>query len=320
MRKIIIFFIAGLLMGDQIQNTGTSALVFLKMDPGARSSGMGGAFSAIADDPTAVFFNPAGLTQIDRPSIVFSRVNWIMDTYLSMMSSILPAGNYGSFGFALLSFNSGEIDETTIYNPDGTGRSFEVNDYLLLVTYARQLTDRLSVGMNVKLANEKILHEQARALALDFGSLFLTGFLNSKLALVLSNFGSTAKFQGRDLLVEIAQGEEAYLRTYEWNLPLLFRAALAGNFTYHLIDGTWSVEMVDSRDAPPRLNLGIELKPFKYFALRGGYKYGYDSGGLSFGTGLKISLKGFKSVSVDYSYSDMSRLGKVDRLSVCFEF
>lgn len=316
----LLVFLALSLPLQAIENTGTSALNFLKLDIGGRAAGMAGAFAAVADDPSATLYNPAGLIQITKPAALFAHTRWIFDTRLNFAGVALPLGAYGSIGAAFYTFNSGDIRETTIYQPGGTGRYFQVNDYLVSLSYARQMTDRLTIGATAKWIREEILHEQAGAVAFDFGSLFWTGFLNTRLALVLSNFGSSVQFQGRDLIVDLPGGQEAYLRTLGWSLPLLFRVGISGIVQRQSLNALWSVELVDARDAPPRGNLGVEIGIADLLFLRGGYRIGYDTDRFTAGAGFHLQAPGLGNLSLDYAYHEMKPLGTASRISLTLRF
>ena len=145
---LLIVFLSFQLFG--ITNRGTSVANFLKIGVGGRPAGMGEAFSAVSDDPSALFFNPGGIAQIDNIEILFSNNRWIFDTHLNFAGVVLPLRRIGALGISLYSFSSGEIKETTMFQRGGTGRDFTTGNMAVSMSYAKALTDRFMVGGTFK--------------------------------------------------------------------------------------------------------------------------------------------------------------------------
>ena len=85
------------------QATGAAGL-FLRMGVGARALGMGGAFTGIADDPSAAYWNPAGLGQIHNFQLEFMNVNLPFDRTFNYFSAILPLKRFMTFGVSWVGF------------------------------------------------------------------------------------------------------------------------------------------------------------------------------------------------------------------------
>lgn len=108
---------------------GTTGAEFLKIEVG-RATAMGGAFVAIADDASAAYFNPAGLARVDR-QFQFNHVNWIADVNDDNLTAVLPVTNFGTLALSITALTMGEMEQTTIDNPntliredEGTGLFF----------------------------------------------------------------------------------------------------------------------------------------------------------------------------------------------------
>ena len=107
-----------------ITKTGTTAAQFLKIGIGARSIGMGGAFTAVADDISALYWNPAGLARMGGGQASFNHVNWIADVQYEAASAAVAVDGLGTLAVGFSATNVGDMDVTTTSMPEGTGERF----------------------------------------------------------------------------------------------------------------------------------------------------------------------------------------------------
>lgn len=309
-----------------LDHVGTSVANFLKIGVGGRAVAMGDAFTAIADDPSALYWNPGGIALQQKIAVNFTYTNWIFGTTHNFLGVILPLKDMGTLGLSVNSFSSGDIEETTIYKPHGTGRVFSASDLSLGLSFARRLTNRYAIGITAKYLSEHLALESASAVAVDVGSIFTISFKhNVRMGIVLSNFGSDMQMDGLDLETSVSTDNnkqiEARLKTYSWPLPLIFRLGLAADIIdtqMHRL--TLSADVYDPRDYRARENVGLEYSFKSILFLRGGYKFNYDEDSFSAGMGLQYGLKGVGNVVFDYSYSDMGRLNNITRFSIGLAF
>jgi Type IX secretion system protein PorV len=307
--------------------TGTSSANFLKLGVGARAMAMGDAATAIVEDPTALYWNVGAITRIeDDISISFSTMNWLVDTRNSYLAAVLKFDNFGSIGVDLQFLDYGKIEETTVYDQNGTGRYLSANDLSFGIGYAKELTDRFSFGIKVKYIMETIANVSADAFGIDVGAVFHTSFLNNNLriAAALSNFGSKMKFSGRELSVTYSvpdnpSGKQipAELTTQEWEVPLLFRFGISN---YFVNNEDWlvlaSFDVLDSRDFEVRYGVGAEFGYAQTLFLRGGYKFNYNEVTYTAGLGIDFSkILGSKLV-LDYFYLDYGALGQFNEITL----
>jgi len=320
-------------LAQQNDQIGTSMANFLKIGAGSKATAMGDAFVALQNDASALYWNPAGIALLSKNEVLIQTTSWIANTNLYFLGVAVPLGDLGTFGASVYSFSSGEMEETTLREPDGTGRFFSASDLAIGLSYARTLTDRFSVGLTIKYINESLSRESADAFAFDIGSIFATGFLNDmKLGFALSNLGTQMELNGPDLIVDYDvapdvptnKTTDARLGTRTWDLPLIFRIGLG---TYLVNNETTSLSLEigvnDTRDFQPRFNTGSELA-FKLIdeqkiMLRAGYKGNYDEEGLTAGGGLFLNLGGY-DFKLDYAFADLNRLGNVHRYSISILF
>lgn len=317
MKKVLLLFfsfsIAISVYGQNVDFSGTSAANFLKIGVGARITAMGDAAIASVSDATAMYWNVGAITRAEgNGSIAISSQDWLVDTRLSYIAAVMHFGSFGSLGLDLAYLDYGKIEETTIYDQDGTGRYFESNDVAIGLGYARSLTHNFSVGVKVKYISETLANVTASAFGFDVGAVFRTTFFNNnmRLAASLSNFGSKMRFEGRDLSVIYSIPDSpsnkqvpADLTTINWEIPLLFRFGIS-NYFVNNEDFTMLLgyDVLDSRDYEVRHNVGTELGYRNTFFVRGGYKFNYDEVDYSFGLGFNFADMLGYPVKLDYVY------------------
>ena len=295
MKKISkLIFITSLISGiifaqDDFKRVGKSGFGFLKISPSARAAGMGDAFTAIADDVTTIFYNPAGLTNLDKFVFNFNHTDWIVNSSIISGAIAKPFGRNGAIGLSIVKFDTEDFEETTVLDPEGTGRMIDAGDVALALAYAIQLTDNLSFGFKGQYLEEKIDIDKATAITADFSTYYRTGFRDLTLAMIMKNFGPEAKFLSD-----------------KFKLPLYFNV----NTAMSLIGSKgspfqWlvSVESAFATDYRDRYHLGTEMWIADIIALRGGYKFYYDTEDWTIGAGLKLGI-GSRKVIIDISYSN----------------
>ncbi|NCQ18683.1 MAG: UPF0164 family protein, partial [Ignavibacteria bacterium] len=215
---------------------GSTAAPFLNIGVGSRPVAMGGAFSATANDITSLYWNPAGISRIEGNEAFFAHTKWFADITYNWAGASLNLGDLGAVGLSLTYLDYGKMEVTTMREPDGTGEMFSAKDYSLAVTYAYNLTDRFSIGGNLKYINESIWNSSASAVAVDLGILFNSDLYGLRMAATITNFGTDMRMDGKDLYVlhdinsTIYGNNEqilATLKTDDFPLPLTFRVGVA---------------------------------------------------------------------------------------------
>ena len=132
------------------QRAGTSSGTFLKIGVGARATGLGESFVAVANDPSAIYWNPAGLASVLRQEVLFSHASWPGEVNYEHITFVVPSRKLeGSLGFQLGALST-HIDETSELQPFGTGRQFTYSDVVGGVAYARRWTNKLLIGCKLK--------------------------------------------------------------------------------------------------------------------------------------------------------------------------
>ena len=188
---------------NTITKRGTTAAQFLKIGVDARATAMGNAFTAMNGDLSNIYWNPAGLAYIDGIQVMFVNSPWIAETNFNYLAFAFNSPGIGTLGFSLTSLTVPEDIVRTVEQPEGTGERFEAGDLAATLSYSRRLTDKFSIGGNLKFVKQKIWHSKAQAIALDLGALFITPFRDIRIGANLSNFGNSLKMDGRDMIISV---------------------------------------------------------------------------------------------------------------------
>ena len=302
------------------QRAGTSSGSFLRIGIGARAAGLGEAYVAIANDPSAVYWNPAGLASIQRQELELSHVRWPADINFEHAAYVLPSRRFGgSFAFQI-GVLSTSIDETNEFNPFGTGRTFTYSDALAGVAYARRWTDKLLVGVGLKYVHEDLGTQvggpSTSALLVDMGSIYYLGYGSVRIAVALTNFGPELTPGGS--YTSPVTGE---VRSYDgFDPPIMFRYGIAFEPVENADQRvTTTLEIAQPADNAQRLKSGLEWTWQRRLALRGGYDFNADVLNFSAGAGLFVNV-GHTQGTVDYAYTPAGDLGAVSRLSLGLRF
>ncbi|HDP68217.1 MAG TPA: PorV/PorQ family protein [Candidatus Marinimicrobia bacterium] len=322
-----------LIYTGEVNKKGSSSAQFLEIGIGARALSMGSAFTAVANDVTALYWNPAGITQIDAISVTGTHTEWFADMSLDHAAGIVPMGNGQIVGFSLSVFNA--IDKQTVRTvtyPEGTGEYYSASDLALAMTYGLKITDRFACGLTGKYVRQQIWHMSSAGYAVDIGLLYKTQLKGLNLGASISNFGTDMRLAGRD--VRRAHDEDpihysndkinAMLETDAFPMPLLFRFGLAYSFSpFKYNDLTLAVDLLHPSNNVEYLNVGCEYALAKLFFLRIGYEALFDQeaeSGLSFGAGINYKLFQQTALRFDYAIVDWGRLAYVQHFTVGLSF
>lgn len=319
---------------SNVSKAGISAAPFLTIGLGPRANSMGGAFVAMADDATALYWNPAGLPLIKENMFIVTHSEWLADISFDFGGIVLNLGAIGNLGASVTTLTMDEMEVRTEDEPEGTGEFFSATDIAFATTYAKSLTDRFSIGFTGKYILQKIWHSQASTFALDFGTLFRTDFLNGlRIGAVVSNFGPDMKMDGRDLRYFVDPDPRVLgnndripsrLETDPWPLPLNFQFGLATDV--YEADGnvlTVSADAMHPSDNYEYVNFGVEFVINDMIFLRGGFRGIFlddNEEGLTLGSGLDLSLAGNTKLKLDYAYQTFGRLSDVQSFAMTILF
>lgn len=290
---------------EPFAKVGTFAMQFLKLGVSARATGMGSAFTAIADDATATYWNPAGIVDVTRTNVSLNHTFWPADVSLDYATAVfslpfLP----GAWGVSARALSIDPQIERTIFLPEGTGQEFDAGDMSFGISYAQYFTDKFSAGSTIHFIHSGLAEKSVNTYAIDFGLIYRIGFRGMRLGMMIQSLGGKVNYDDR-----------------ESKLPTLFKVGLAMD-AYQA--GLHSVQAVGEFSHPSdnieRVNFGGEYGFNQFFFLRGGYNISYDSQGAAGGFGLRFDTTQTSDLLFDYSWVDLGFLGDTHRLSVAFSY
>jgi long-subunit fatty acid transport protein len=322
--------------GSDFNKVGTTAAQFLKIEVGARALGMGGCFGALANDASALYWNPAGFAPLDQMELSFTHTQWIAGISHGFAGFVIPVSDNNIFGLSFTYQSMDEMEQTTIEQPKGTGLYYDAQDIAVGLSYARRMISHILFGITAKMIHQSIWNETAFGFAVDIGLLLETGIKGTKVAMVMTNFGTDMQMDGRDLIRAYDQVPESAsnpnavskLSTESWSLPTNLRISImsdimgaahsfipnADNRISLIIDAT------HPNDNPEHYNVGIEYGLFDQYFLRTGYRGNTDEEGITIGAGTRIKITDNTELSIDYAYGDFGVFNSVQHFSFGIKF
>ena len=337
-RRYIILILSLLMLttsygGSELKKVATSAANWLKLETGTRAIGMGGAYVAMGTGISGVPYNPASIAFIDNKDGFFSQTQYIADITYNVLGFAQNMNQEGTdfIGVHIFSLNSGPMDVTTAWYPDGTGESFDFTGLCIRASYARRLTDRLRIGITGKYIREQIYTTHMQTFAFDIGSNFNTGIYGFVFGMSISNLGPEAKFQGEGTYIQVPDTLDVTGQlqriTEPFPLPMTLRIGLANNLVgpeseisqsdNHRL--TVAVDAINPIDYVLYGTIGMEYSWKEMLYARAGFRMGHDTAKWSLGGGFRVNGEGYK-VGLDYAYVNYDVLEFTHQFGINFEF
>jgi hypothetical protein len=313
-----------------VSAVGTSAATFLEIGVGARAMGMGGAYAAVANDASALYWNPAGLAWVRNIEIEATHNSWLIGSSHDFVGLVVPVPAINStIGVSFLTLGFGDQPVRTVDRPGGTGETYDARDMAIGISYAYLLTDRFAFGLTAKYVTQRIWFESGSAMAVDLGIFYATPLEGLRLGISMSNFGTSLQLSGNNLssttspdrTVQTFDRAPVRYETSAGSLPVLFRAGVAYEIGFgELGSALITADVNHPSNATESINTGIELGFQDMFYVRGGYSSLFERdrvAGLTLGAGIdwRPDEQNF-GVRVDYAWADWGILQSVQRLTV----
>ncbi|OGR45373.1 MAG: hypothetical protein A2X35_03780 [Elusimicrobia bacterium GWA2_61_42] len=304
-------------------SAGSTSAAFLKLGVGARAVAMGGAFAAVPGDPYAVYWNPAGLADLDgeRNAGLFHN-EYFQGLGQEFLFYTAPASAFdlplagrpknGAFGLGLNYFYTPKEMErrSGLYEADPVNPispvegKFGAYDVAFSAGYGWRRRADLALGAAFKVIRQSIDGESGSSVALDLGLLreFRRGGVPYTAGFTVQNLGPGLKLASR-----------------RYDLPLVFKAGLSRPLPGP--GGLLTLEIAKPVDNYPSAAIGVEYPLTGRLALRSGYRYrqyGNELGAWSgFSAGAGVA---FDRLSFDYAFTPFGVLGNSHRFSINLRF
>lgn len=311
---------------------GQTGAQFLSVASDAWGGGMAEAMTVIEMNSASLLFNPAGMANMQSTvDVMTSQNQWIADiTHNIFTAAISPAGGkYGVIGASLMMVDYGEIQGTMVWANEKGYIDTEIitpGAYALGIGYAKKLTDKFSVGGQVKQVGldygrsvypdedgnaDTVKNHVAYSNAFDFGTIFKTGWNSLAFGMSVRNFSDQVLFE-----------KESF------QLPLTFSLGIGMDVFDLIRDRVGKQQLQIGFDAlhyrshPEQIKIGVEYRPVQILALRTGYytsedenTKSFDENDLSFGVGVQQF-----GLAFDYAYTPKGVWNEVHRVSARFSF
>ncbi|MBN2009897.1 PorV/PorQ family protein [candidate division KSB1 bacterium] len=264
---------------------------YLHMGVGARALGMGKAYTALANDASAIYWNPAGICAQEKFQLYLTHSQLFMDTNFDYFAAVAPTEQFGNIGFGVLALSSGEFEQRTVLN-ENVGQ-FKMMDMAFLLSWAKEVGYGFSVGGSYKLVSQKIMNVSGIGHGIDLG-VKRRLFDRFEIGMAITN-----ALMPNVTLVEQAQKYPMQMRMGV-AVPLLNNQLMLSTDVGQIVG--WGKMTLD---------IGVEYLPINRLALR----TGMENGRFTFGLGFS-----FQDYGVDYSSSSVNDLGYNHRFAVKYTF
>lgn len=308
----VLTFASTLYGQDNFKKVGQSGMQFLKIGIDAEMIGKGEAGISCVKGASAMFWNPAGLAELENHEFMFSHNSWIADISMNAAAAAINLENLGVIGLNILWMDYGDllktsvattIEESAQYGYVDEGK-FSPIDLAFGLAYSKKVSAQFSFGGQIRYLYENYGSNKTisvtgvetntdnilSALSFDFGTLYYPGIESLAFSMTIQHFSTDLKYE-----------QEAF------STPLTFKIGVSMNLLDFYDNQSRSrlllaVDAVHPRDFSERLNIGMEYDYLGLFRIRGGYRMNYDEGNFTAGAGVRYSISNTLGMRLDVSY------------------
>lgn len=296
--RISTIFTIGFLLSQLLYaGAGTTAGIILKETIGARSQGMGDAFTAVATGAETVYWNSAGLANMQTRNMNMMYLKNIADTNFASICYAQPLAYLGGIGFCIEKLTSENLEVNYL---NGFSKNITaIDEYIVNIALGKKIFG-INAGINTKYIKSTIAENYtASALTMDAGFLYKFKIFNGlAIGINFQNISGGLKYiDVEDPLPSVMKAGASY----HGNL---------GNDTYII-----AADINKSKELSEKYNTGIEYLYHNLIAVRIGYKFGYDADNITSGFGIKA-----EKYFLDYGFASRGELGNNHRLSISIDF
>ncbi len=284
---------------------GTDGAQELVIPIGSRGTAMGGAVVASTRGIESMFWNPAGLADLEGTEAMFTHLPYIADINVNFAGVATRIEGFGTFGVGAKVVTIGNIQETTEQYPTGTGREFNPSLTVINMSYARILTANVSFGATAMFVNEDIFEVKATGVAFDVGFKYDPRWNGVSIGLAIKNYGPQMSFSGRGFNRSL-NGQPVRPLGASFDLPSSINMGMAWEFlnqdkNYASISGNFR----SNNYTQDYWQGGAEYVYDGKYSLRAGYTFQDNTNyvyGASLGAGVKVPLGG-TTLTFEYSWN-----------------
>lgn len=308
LRILTIIFIVliynGLVRAD---GDGGVTLPVLNYIPGTRAMGLGTAYTALSDDVTSLYWNPAGLAPLIRQEVTALYEKLYEGTTFMFMGYALPVYRIGTFAAGMVYLGTSDI-QATGENLEDLGM-YSDSQLMLILAYGAPLynikkfrsphLNFLDVGAGLKIIRHSIYNYSSIGVALDVGAKYVPP----------KTMGFLSGFTFGLLIQNILPPTHKIMEQREW-YPLKLKFGTTYRTLYNTLLINLDIKQILFRKTSPEINLGIEYIAMRIFRFRVGYKTGITGG-----IGMVV-----QDFSFDYALNYNFDLGFVHQFSASYRF
>ena len=277
-------------------SAGTASGLILRFGMSAKVTGISGAFTGLANDENALYYNIAGLSNLNSGIISLNHLEWFQDI---RVDNITFGYKFGSNFGSAISISHMWMPSIQGFNEQGMEtESFDVSSSIVNVGIGYRIVPGFSLGLGVKYFQDKLAEYNGAGVAFDLGLHMKTVIPGFTLGLTVQNMGGNIIYDKK------AQ-----------RIPITYRAGLAYDIpNINLILSTDAVKSVDSDFV---FNLGVDYNFVEYISARVGNRFSSNEAFTpSFGLGIQYNRQYF----IDYAFYNLSDLGTTHRFGFSFQF
>jgi hypothetical protein len=317
---------------------GQAGATELLINPWANSTGLFGLDVANVRGLSAMKVNIAGLVDADpnqNLEIAASYNNYLTGSGISIMSAgmALRLSESAVLGVSAMSMSFGELDVTSIENPEGDGSKFKPVFLNVSMGFGYKFSEKIRGGVNATFVSENVGNISASGMALDAGIQYVTGKDNNlRIGVTLRNAGTNMRFAGGGFSTEGSSENGNFAATRsrpqeKFQLPTYMSMGISYDIyldehnrngralPYHRLTPMFTFTSNSFNN--DYLGLGAEYGYKNMFMVRAAYRYEKDIfskeksttlyTGLSVGASVKTSIKNGPSLAFDYSFRPTRR-------------
>jgi len=264
---------------------------FVSLGVGARSLGMGGGFTSLADDATSIHYNPAGLASLEYQEVSFMHSLLFEGSHYNFASWVYPITEKQGIGGAVMRIGTDDIIRRVDFADRGR---FDFSYTQIVLAYGRNFSERAASGVALKILHQSLENRSDFGLSMDLG-------MSIRLRRGVA-FGATLREFLQHELTLIEESEtipRALVAGLSWrDIALSDRIRL-----------TLALDAEKHKERDIKVRAGAEAVFADALSLRGGY----DRENLALGVGFKQ-----RRMSIDYAYKLVDYVDGIHHISVSF--